>query len=102
MRVVTFVSILLANIAILIASSYRNRNRREHDSELVLNQGRPKLNGNIGFWLIESNVQGLMRTPTTTTQVGAKPFPAAASLRGWRRRAVFRKIAQFDLDSADW
>ena len=49
MRVVTFVSILLANIAILIASSYRNRNRREHDSELVLNQGRPKLNGNIGF-----------------------------------------------------
>jgi len=33
MRAVTFVSILLANIAILIASSYRNRKRREHDSE---------------------------------------------------------------------
>jgi hypothetical protein len=30
---------------------------------LVLNQGRQKLYGNIGFWLIEANVQGLMRTP---------------------------------------
>jgi hypothetical protein len=32
---------------------------------LVLNQGRQKLYGNIGFWLIEANVQSLMRTPTS-------------------------------------
>jgi hypothetical protein len=33
MRVVTSVSILLANIAILTASSYRNRNRCRHHTE---------------------------------------------------------------------
>jgi hypothetical protein len=30
----------------------------------VLNEGRQKLYGNIGFWLIEANVQSL-RTPAT-------------------------------------
>jgi predicted DsbA family dithiol-disulfide isomerase len=39
--------------------------RIEGSPSLVLNQGRQKLYGNIGFWLIEANVQGLMRTPAS-------------------------------------
>lgn len=38
--------------------------RIEGSPSLVLNQGRQKLYGNVGFWLIEANVQGLMRTTT--------------------------------------
>ena len=39
--------------------------RIEGSPSLVLNQGRQKLYGNVGFWLIEANVQGLMRTPAS-------------------------------------
>jgi len=41
------------------------RLRIEGSPSLVLNQGRQKLYGNIGFWLIEANVHGLMRTPAS-------------------------------------
>jgi predicted DsbA family dithiol-disulfide isomerase len=41
------------------------RLRIEGSPSLVLNEGRQKLYGNVGFWLIEANVQGLMRTPTS-------------------------------------
>ena len=41
------------------------RLRIEGSPSLVLNQGRQKLYGNIGFWLIEANVQSLMRTPAS-------------------------------------
>ena len=39
--------------------------RIEGSPSLVLNQGRQKLHGNVGFRLIEANVQGLMRTPAS-------------------------------------
>ena len=39
--------------------------RIEGSPSLVLNQGRQKLYGNVGFRLIEANVQGLMRTPAS-------------------------------------
>ncbi len=39
--------------------------RVEGSPSLVLNQGRQKLYGNVGFWLIEANVQALMRTPAS-------------------------------------
>jgi predicted DsbA family dithiol-disulfide isomerase len=39
--------------------------RIEGSPSLVLNQGRQKLYGNVGFWLIEANVQALMRTPAS-------------------------------------
>jgi predicted DsbA family dithiol-disulfide isomerase len=39
--------------------------RIEGSPSLVLNQGRQKLYGNVGFWLIEANVKGLMRTPAS-------------------------------------
>jgi predicted DsbA family dithiol-disulfide isomerase len=39
--------------------------RIEGSPSLVLNEGRQKLYGNVGFWLIEANVHGLMRTPTS-------------------------------------
>jgi hypothetical protein len=39
--------------------------RIEGSPSLVLNQGRRKLYGNVGFWLIEANVQGLMHTPAS-------------------------------------
>ena len=48
-----------------LAADYQEADklRIEGSPSLVLNQGRQKLYGNIGFWLIEANVQGLMRTP---------------------------------------
>ena len=48
-----------------LAADYREaeRLRIEGSPSLVLNQGRQKLYGNVGFRLIEANVQGLMRTP---------------------------------------
>src|SRR6516164_1659093 len=50
-----------------LAADYQEaeRLRIEGSPSLVLNQGRQKLYGNIGFWLIEANVQGLMRTPAS-------------------------------------
>lgn len=39
--------------------------RIEGSPSLVLNEGRQKLYGNVGFWLIEANVQALMRTPAS-------------------------------------
>jgi predicted DsbA family dithiol-disulfide isomerase len=50
-----------------LAADYQEaeRLRIEGSPSLVLNEGRQKLYGNVGFWLIEANVQGLMRTPTT-------------------------------------
>lgn len=41
------------------------RNRIEGSPSFVLNEGRQKLYGNIGFRLIEANIQELLRTPTT-------------------------------------
>jgi len=48
-----------------LAADYQEaeRLRIEGSPSLVLNQGRQKLYGNVGFRLIEANVQGLMRTP---------------------------------------
>jgi predicted DsbA family dithiol-disulfide isomerase len=48
-----------------LAADYQEADklRIEGSPSLVLNQGRQKLYGNVGFWLIEANVQGLMRTP---------------------------------------
>jgi predicted DsbA family dithiol-disulfide isomerase len=48
-----------------LAADYQEaeRLRVEGSPSLVLNQGRQKLYGNVGFRLIEANVQGLMRTP---------------------------------------
>jgi|SRR6516165_10754750 len=48
-----------------LAADYREaeRLRIEGSPSLVLNQGRQKLYGNVGFRLIEANVQGLMRAP---------------------------------------
>jgi predicted DsbA family dithiol-disulfide isomerase len=37
--------------------------RIEGSPSFVLNEGRQKLYGNIGFHLIESNIQELLRTP---------------------------------------
>jgi predicted DsbA family dithiol-disulfide isomerase len=50
-----------------LAADYQEaeRLRIEGSPSLVLNQGRQKLYGNVGFWLIEANVQGLMRTPAS-------------------------------------
>jgi predicted DsbA family dithiol-disulfide isomerase len=50
-----------------VAADYQEaeRLRIEGSPSLVLNQGRQKLYGNIGFWLIEANVQSLMRTPAS-------------------------------------
>jgi predicted DsbA family dithiol-disulfide isomerase len=50
-----------------LAADYQEaeRLRIEGSPSLVLNQGRQKLYGNIGFWLIEANVQSLMRTPAS-------------------------------------
>jgi len=50
-----------------LATDYQEaeKMRIEGSPSLVLNQGRQKLYGNIGFWLIEANVQGLMRTPAS-------------------------------------
>jgi predicted DsbA family dithiol-disulfide isomerase len=50
-----------------LAADYQEaeRLRIEGSPSLVLNQGRQRLYGNVGFWLIEANVQGLMRTPAS-------------------------------------
>jgi len=50
-----------------LAADYQEAERLhiEGSPSLVLNQGRQKLYGNIGFWLIEANVQSLMRTPAS-------------------------------------
>jgi predicted DsbA family dithiol-disulfide isomerase len=40
-------------------------NRIEGSPSFVLNEGRQKLYGNIGFRLIEANIQELLRTPQT-------------------------------------
>jgi predicted DsbA family dithiol-disulfide isomerase len=50
-----------------LAADYQEaeRLRIEGSPSLVLNQGRQKLYGNIGFWLIEANAQSLMRTPAS-------------------------------------
>lgn len=42
-----------------------DRNRIEGSPSFVLNEGRQKLYGNIGFRLIEANIQELLRTPQT-------------------------------------
>jgi predicted DsbA family dithiol-disulfide isomerase len=48
-----------------LAADYQEADklRIEGSPSLVLNQGRQKLYGNVGFRLIEANVQGLLRTP---------------------------------------
>ena len=48
-----------------LAADYQEADklRIEGSPSLVLNQGRQKLYGNVGFRLIEANVQGLIRTP---------------------------------------
>ena len=50
-----------------LAADYQDAEklRIEGSPSLVLNQGRQKLYGNVGFWLIEANVQALMRTPAS-------------------------------------
>jgi len=50
-----------------LAADYQDaeRMRIEGSPSLVLNEGRQKLYGNVGFRLIEANVQGLMQTPGT-------------------------------------
>jgi len=52
-------------IAAALAADYQEADklRIEGSPSLVLNQGRQKLYGNVGFRLIEANVQGLLRTP---------------------------------------
>jgi predicted DsbA family dithiol-disulfide isomerase len=42
-----------------------DRMRIEGSPSFVLNEGRQKLYGNIGFRLIEANIQELLRTPQT-------------------------------------
>ena len=42
-----------------------DRTRIEGSPSFVLNEGRQKLYGNIGFRLIEANIQELLRTPQT-------------------------------------
>lgn len=48
-----------------LAADYQDADkmRIEGSPSLVLNEGRQKLYGNVGFRLIEANVQGLLRAP---------------------------------------
>jgi predicted DsbA family dithiol-disulfide isomerase len=50
-----------------LASDYQDADklRIEGSPSFVLNEGRQKLYGNIGFHLIEANIQELLRTPRT-------------------------------------
>jgi len=49
-----------------LAADYQDADkmRIEGSPSLVLNDGRQKLYGNVGFRLIEANVQGLLQTPS--------------------------------------
>lgn len=51
----------------LLAADYQDADkmRIEGSPSFVLNEGRQKLYGNIGFRLIEANIQELLRTPRT-------------------------------------
>jgi hypothetical protein len=48
-----------------LAADYQDaeRMRIEGSPSLVLNEGRQKLYGNVGFRLIEANVQALIHAP---------------------------------------
>ena len=48
-----------------LAADYQDADkmRIEGSPSLVLNEGRQKLYGNVGFRLIEANVQGLINAP---------------------------------------
>jgi hypothetical protein len=50
-----------------LAADYQDADkmRIEGSPSLVLNEGRQKLYGNVGFRLIEANVQGLINAPGT-------------------------------------
>ena len=50
-----------------LASDYQDaeKMRIEGSPSFVLNEGRQKLYGNIGFHMIEANIQELLRTPRT-------------------------------------
>ena len=50
-----------------LAADYQNANkmRIEGSPSFMLNEGRQKLYGNIGFHLIEANIQELLRMPRT-------------------------------------
>jgi protein-disulfide isomerase len=50
----------------LLASDYQDADkmRIEGSPSFVLNAGRQKLYGNIGFHLIEANIRELMRAPS--------------------------------------
>ena len=48
-----------------LAADYQDADkmRIEGSPSLVLNEGRQKLHGNVGFRVIEANVQGLIHAP---------------------------------------
>jgi hypothetical protein len=48
-----------------LAADYQvaEKMRIEGSPSFVLNEGRQKLYGNVGFHLIEANIQELLRTP---------------------------------------
>jgi hypothetical protein len=48
-----------------LAADYQDADkmRIEGSPSLVLNEGRQKLYGNVGFRLIDANIQGLLRAP---------------------------------------
>jgi predicted DsbA family dithiol-disulfide isomerase len=50
-----------------LAADYQDADkmRIEGSPSLVLNEGRQKLYGNVGFRLIDANIQELLRTPST-------------------------------------
>lgn len=50
-----------------LAADYQDADKMgiEGSPSLLLNEGRQKLYGNIGFHLIEANIQELFRTPRT-------------------------------------
>jgi predicted DsbA family dithiol-disulfide isomerase len=50
-----------------LATDYQDadRMRIEGSPSFVLNEGRQKLYGNVGFHLIEANIQELLRAPRT-------------------------------------
>jgi predicted DsbA family dithiol-disulfide isomerase len=50
-----------------LAADYQHseKNRIEGSPTFVLNDGRQKLFGNVGYRVLEANIQELLRTPST-------------------------------------
>ena len=72
-----------------LATDYQDADkmRIEGSPSFVLNEGRQKLYGDVGFRIIEANIQELLRTPGGDQASWCKGTVAPARLRPERQRA---------------